>query len=200
MERDAFARSADPIAHAELERDLRAEFGWVRFESLYRAVRARFIRKTLAGREQLCPAHHVSEAEGAARRHLARTVLELAAPQGALHLHATDTHLFVTSAGRLHEVHTWADVTYLTVSRFGKDGPPRICVAFGPFDERSLGAYVDDPISRDFIARARALPCYPADAESAEETSPLLVHASSREGPLTGPEREPRRHGQSAYR
>lgn len=203
FDRSFLSIAGDAIAYATFERDLRAEYAWVRFESLYRAARARFLRALLAERAAPATRERVDgpeELEAPAPANLARTLLELGSPVGTVHLHATDEHIFVTSAGRLIEIHAWADVYYLTVSRFAGESPACIRVAFDAFDERALGAYVDDPISRDFVSRARALPAYPEDAETSEETDPFLVYARGRGEPLEGPRREPRRRGESVYR
>lgn len=192
---------APPLAYATFERDVRAEYAWVP-EFLYRSTRAKILARFL---ERPALYHHPKlreRFEARARENLARALSELGEKSDRPSLHATDDALFLTRWARLEAVHPWSELHFVTYRKRPGARSAELQVAFGPFDDRIVGAEIDDPAKADVIARLRSLPGYRHDLEASggDAAKYGFLYSAEDSGVVKGPVPLPASVPQAAFR
>jgi predicted metal-dependent HD superfamily phosphohydrolase len=157
---------ADEITYATFERDIRAEFRWVPFESLYTAGRAKVLRRLLERKPLYATPKVRAQFEARAQENIRKTLPLLEALESTA-IRTTTSNFYRLAFGRLHALYAWSDLASVTWQAEG------LYCAFR-FIRMELPGGAQDLLDGDVIpwsdevsiARVRSLPNYDRSREA----------------------------------
>jgi predicted metal-dependent HD superfamily phosphohydrolase len=157
LDLDMSILGADPVAFAQYQRDVRAEYAWVP-DWFFDWSRGRFLRAVLARPAVFLTAGMRERFEASARRNGEAALAALAAPSGGRAVSFDEDAVWTTERGRLVETVPWADVERVLV--LTTDEGPFVEDVFVVLvgGERGVVAGQGDEGARALLDRLLALP------------------------------------------